>query len=524
MGDDLETRLKSHARAFEGLMSLIPAEKYYGKDASITSTQWQKTKKQTREERQAAKRAKLDPTSHKSAQDVMDENARKRKRELEGEDAGEVSSDFDMEVEKEKPLEGLKASSSKAKKQKTKGSDVQANAEELPEAENDEDQQSIRAKARSEKRKQKLEKKKDKRTQKQQKQETKKATQEEFSKGLRSPEEADDDDEAEQENEMQYQDEDIAPLDVSGLVDEGQSTAMSSAAHSNVSSASLASPESSSSSVVPPSNDEITEKKESKQFKYDPSKHDAFRARLTAKLEAMREARKADGPDGRPAKNRAELIEARRKKAGERKAARKANRQVAKEDEERLKAEEQLARIRGGSGSPSLFPVRSSPDHERNLAFGRVAWKDGQQLESTLSGFLESGKKKGRSDAKTALEAAKKKQARISGYDEAKRKDIEEKDLWLNAKKRAQGEKVLDDLTLLKKTVKRQEKTKSKSKEQWTDRITNVQKGKEMKQKKREGNLKKRREEKGSKKGKKVKKPVKKVKKRPGFEGTFKAR
>jgi len=32
-----QARLKSHSRAFEGLMSLIPAKEYYGKDASITS-------------------------------------------------------------------------------------------------------------------------------------------------------------------------------------------------------------------------------------------------------------------------------------------------------------------------------------------------------------------------------------------------------------------------------------------------------------------------------------------------------
>ncbi|KAF1916099.1 hypothetical protein BDU57DRAFT_515990, partial [Ampelomyces quisqualis] len=37
MGDTLEERLKSHAKAFEGLMSLIPAKDYYGKDESITS-------------------------------------------------------------------------------------------------------------------------------------------------------------------------------------------------------------------------------------------------------------------------------------------------------------------------------------------------------------------------------------------------------------------------------------------------------------------------------------------------------
>lgn len=34
---ELQSRLRGHARAFEGLMSLIPAKDYYGKDESITS-------------------------------------------------------------------------------------------------------------------------------------------------------------------------------------------------------------------------------------------------------------------------------------------------------------------------------------------------------------------------------------------------------------------------------------------------------------------------------------------------------
>jgi len=289
------------------------------------------------------------------------------------------------------------------------------------------------------------------------------------------------------------------------------------------------------SSIVPPTSEGAdTEKpkdKQTKAFKYDPAKQEDYRARLTAKLEQLRAARKADGPDGRPAKNRAELIEARRKKEAERKAAKKASRQVAKEDEERLKAEEALARIRGASGSPSIFSVASTPEVESNFAFGKVAWSDGQQLDEKLSGFLESRKKKGKSDVKTALEAAKKKQARISALDETKRKEIEEKDAWLAAKKRAQGEKVFDDPKLLAKSVKRLEKEKSKSKQEWKDRITNVEKGKEMRQKRREENLRKRREEKGTKKGgkgkgkgKKASKPGKKVTKRPGFEGSFKGR
>ncbi|KAL5120953.1 hypothetical protein ACEQ8H_001141 [Pleosporales sp. CAS-2024a] len=521
MGDTLEERLKSHARAFEGLMSLIPAQDYYGKDESITSTQWLKKKKQTTEERAAAKRAKLDPASHKSAKDVMDENALKRKRELEGDEEVSVaeSSDLDMDIEKEKPLEGIK----KAKKQKTKvpeseeHADTDADATETPKLTKAEQKQVAKAEKRKEKKKEKQAKLK-------QKEERKKSQGAEFSKGLTRPSEPEEDDDRagqDDEDNPEHPDDRMQHLDVDGLVEEGQSTAPSTSATSNSSVASIASAASSSSSIPPPT-DAPQEKKQKKPLQIDDESRALFQARLTAKLQAMRASRKADGPDGRPARNRAELIEARRKKEAERQAAKKASRLIEKEDEARQKAEEQLARIRGGSGSPSIFPARS-PEAERNFNFGRIAWQDGQQLESSLSRFQESKKKKGKSDAKTALDAAQKKQARINGLDETKRKDIQEKDLWLAAKKRAQGEKVFDDVNLLKKTLKRQEKQKSKSKQEWKERLTNVEEGKEKRQKKREENLKKRREEKGQKGKKKVKKPGKKVK-RPGFEGTFKAR
>lgn len=476
-----------------------------------------KKKKQTLEERQAAKRAKLDPASHKSAKDVMDENARKRKRELEGEVSSAESSDLDMDIEKEQPLQGIK----KAKKQKTKAPQTEGDDEEvlgelakLTKAEQ-------KALAKAEKRK---EKKKEQKSLKKQKAETKKAQQAEFKQALTKPDESEDDKDDEEEEQpegLDHAEDRLEDLDVSGLVEEGQSTAPSTTANSNSSTASVVSAASSSSSA-PPAGEDKVEKQPKKAFPVTDESRKIFQARLAAKLEALRASRKADGPDGRPARNRAELIEARRKKEAERKAAKKASRQEEKEDEARQKAEEQLARIRGGSGSPSLFPPRS-PESERNFNFGRVAWQDGQQLESNLSRFQESRRKKGKSDAKTALDAAQKKQARIKALDDTKRKDIEEKDLWLAAKKRAQGEKVYDDVNLLKKTLKRQEKAKNKSKEEWKDRLNNVQEGKEKRQKKREENLRKRREEKGQKGKKKVKKPGKKVK-RPGFEGTFKAR
>ena len=127
-------------------------------------------------------------------------------------------------------------------------------------------------------------------------------------------------------------------------------------------------------------------------------------------------------------------------------------------------------------------------------------------------------------DPRSALEAAERKTNRLRGLDEAKRNDIEEKDLWLNAKKKAHGERVRDDTNLLKKTLKRKEKMKAKSESQWTERIQGVEKAKEAKQRKREDNLAKRRDEKGVKGKKKAALAKKKPLRRPGFEGSFRSK
>ncbi|KAH0408240.1 hypothetical protein KCU90_g22132, partial [Aureobasidium melanogenum] len=103
MADDLEARLESHAQAFEGLLSLIPANEYYSKD---NSDQWQR-KKQTKEQKRQAKRAKLDPANQKSAKDVMDENERKRKRELgiDDDDNQESPAQIDLPADKKQRVD-----------------------------------------------------------------------------------------------------------------------------------------------------------------------------------------------------------------------------------------------------------------------------------------------------------------------------------------------------------------------------------------------------------------------------------
>ena len=253
-----------------------------------------------------------------------------------------------------------------------------------------------------------------------------------------------------------------------------------------------------------------------------------LKARLEARIAALRAARKADGPEGKPARSRQELIEARRRKNEARKAHKK---EVRNKERVQRDAEEEAKRLRGGSGSPlwQQGAWDEAPEVKKggeSFSYGTVAFSDGAHMDSLSGGLKDQKKKKGPSDPKTALIAAEKKAAKLSGYDESKRAEVEEKDRWLNAKKRVMGEKHKDDANLLKKTLKRKEKQKDKSEREWSDRTEAVKKGKEAKQKKREENLRKRRDEKGVKKGKKGKvkgkgKPA--VKRRPGFEGTFRS-
>ena len=244
------------------------------------------------------------------------------------------------------------------------------------------------------------------------------------------------------------------------------------------------------------------------------------RERLEARISQLRAERKADE---RPARNRQDLLDQRRRKEEERRAAKKEQRQKEKE-EERIRENEEIARRFSPGGSGSLLASPRSPmiGDNNNFTFGRVAFGDGTQVDSALSSFLDKPKAKGRSDPATALKAAQNKTARLQGLDGSKRSQIEEQDMWLNAKRKAHGEKVRDDESLLKRALKRKEGDKKRSEKEWTTREEGVKGAMEMKQKRRENNLAKRRDEKSEKKpGHKGQKP--KVK-RPGFEGSFRGR
>ncbi|KAF2722322.1 SURF6-domain-containing protein, partial [Polychaeton citri CBS 116435] len=539
-------RLQDHAKAFESLLALTPAREYYGShtvDGQDPSEQWSR-KKQTKQEKAAAKKAKLDPANNKSALDVMKERELKRKREL------------GIANEDESP-EDANSDAPRSKKHK-----AEISAEEAEE----------KRKRKVEIRKEKRQKKQEKNAQKKNRLEEKKAAKQNQDPGdaatwkpngvtpettENDPQDSDDD---ANENAGLISHNEMENIDFSGLG--GTDDDHHSDASSAPSSAAVDSPAfdvsanhstaSSSSSIVPPTETEKPAKQQQHsvqpgstlkpkvlQQKSLPSfqspsdavhvdeaasgssspkpsipKIDgaALQERLRARIEELRAKRKADGMGSRQ-----DLLEQRRQKGEQRKAHKKELRRKAKEDEVRKQDE----RLRG-SGSPLASPDIFSPQaRSENFSFGRVGFEDGTTVNSDLTGLQDARKRKGPQDAKTALIAAQNKEKRISGYDNVKKSDIAEKDSWLNATKRAHGAKVRDDTSLLRKALKRKEKQKSKSEKEWKEREDNVVKGKEMKQKKREANLQRRKDEKGQK-GKK--KPAKGGKKgRPGFEGRFKA-
>lgn len=483
----------------------------------MNQDQWKK-KKQTKEQAAAARRAKLDPDSAKSAKDVMDERARKRKLAEAVTEADE--SDVDG-IEKEQPKQGLKVpQEKKVKKQKVS----EEASVELP-------WKAPKSEDISEEKRLKQERKKEKREKKAQKLAEKK--QKNAAQKVELPAEAADAEPVEQHAEKQTEpqvtetiepdQDDVTPGDMEAIEVEGieeqpedEVTSQSSPPSPTFDPPSPVEPSAntSTSSTIPPA-------QKPKHIKL-PSDPELLRARLAARIETLRAARKADGPDGQPARNRTELMEARRQKEEQRKAHKKELRAKARLEED-AKREAALASARDSPASSLMSPAIHSPDH--NFSFGRVNFADGQQLSADLSHVQGAPRKRGPQDAATAIAASEKKAARIAGLDSQKRADIEEKDMWLNAKKKAHGEKVRNDTNLLKKTLKRKNEQKLKSSKEWNERKEGVQKGIEMKQKKREANLQKRIDGKGQKvKGKGGKKTggaKKKPKARPGFEGSF---
>lgn len=492
--------------------------------------QWLK-KKQTREEKRNAKLAKLDPENVKSAKSVMEENIRKRKRE---EEEGDEESSKIEHAQPEDPIQASKLVGMPVKRQKrdkkkeSKLGDVRSKQRESDNGKGNEANPEVKEQLQSQKKQEKKRHGQGKHEAKVLKKAAKKAQEAPAATLEKAPTTGG---LSEVDDHAQTGDTDFT--DIGGILGKPHN-------HSPSGSTVTPSPNPQSpifddlpvnsgsstiSSIAPPSNAEVSKPAKSADEVSTPKpSQEELRERLAQRIEFLRAARKADGLNGKPARNRQELIEARRQKEEQRKAHKREVRRKEREAEKE-KQDQLLAR-----GSPLLFPaassskvLRSSP--QNNFSFNRIAFADGQNASAELSTILSAPKPKGPQDPLTALQAAQKKQTRIDALDDSTRSEIAEKDLWLNARKHAHGERVRDDTSLLKKTLKRKEQAKKKSEREWGERIEGVEKGKAMRVKRRDENIRKRREEKGGKKsGNKIGKPKPKPKGRPGFEGSLKAK
>ncbi|KAI1822561.1 SURF6-domain-containing protein [Xylaria intraflava] len=512
----LKERLLNSQKAFDGLLSLIPAKMYYGEDAS---DQWQR-KKQTKAQAAEARRNKLDPDSalNRSAKEVMDEQARKKRKHDQMQDGDDDWSEVEG-IEAEQPRQGMKKKTAKEAKKKQKQDAEEA---ELDEKEQRKEEKKAARKERKAERQRlreeeaefnrrtvkgvnkiKLGKRQDRPNALQNGDGSQSdPTQESVESAREDAMEADEQDHANGVDETHEPEFAASPTDTpqSPVFDTNGTPADSTSQAPSI--------------TTSISSTETTSEKP-KQIKV-PADSAALRARLAARIQALRDARKAD-KDGKPIRTREELLESRRQKQAERKAHKKELRRQAKLEEER-KREEALASARespGGILSPNI-----DSEEQHNFAFGRVGFGDGSQLSHDLTHVVNRTPKKGPSDPKTALLKFESQKKRLEAMDGDKRKDIEEKEAWLTARRRAEGEKIKDDEKMLKKAVKRKEITKKKSTKEWAARKEGVAKGIKDRQNKREENIRKRRDEKllgkaGRKKG------VKKTKSRAGFEGSF---
>ncbi|KAI8925227.1 surfeit locus protein 6-domain-containing protein [Entophlyctis helioformis] len=213
----------------------------------------------------------------------------------------------------------------------------------------------------------------------------------------------------------------------------------------------------------------------------------------------------ADGAAAVPAspavpQSRQEIIEKRKQRKEARKEA------LRKKKENRKKSDDTLGMGVAGKPAPHAGKDKSL---EANVTFGKLDFGEDPNKK----------KKKGPTDALGLLK-------KVCSAPLAVHRLLEE--AWNALIKRAEGTKVKDDIGMLKKTVKRNLKVKSKSSMEWKDRKDNETRLTEARQNRREENIKARIDAKKNKKlgkrsaggkvGKKTK-PSGGSGKRPGFEG-----
>ncbi len=250
-----------------------------------------------------------------------------------------------------------------------------------------------------------------------------------------------------------------------------------------------------------------------------------LRARLSDKINTLKEKRRAPGTKGSAAPKSRDQILAERKKKEELKRLDKLKRKSEQIEESALESEADEAEEEAPEGADA-----------DGVLFGNIVFGDGLRVTLDLTKLRATADKRklkgpANNDIKAhikKLEAKKERLAALPAEDQAKQRT---KDQWQRVMDQAEGIKVKDDEKLLKKALKRKEKQKLKSEIEWRERKQVVKDTVAARAKRREENLKSRRDNKGKKskhqpKLKKFTGSINKAaagkKKRAGFEGSAK--
>ncbi|XP_061714430.1 surfeit locus protein 6 homolog [Cydia pomonella] len=153
-------------------------------------------------------------------------------------------------------------------------------------------------------------------------------------------------------------------------------------------------------------------------------------------------------------------------------------------------------------------PILPKKEHKtEHAAAPKPIFNNEAKLVFSKFDFANTGQKervnKGEKDPKKILENLKQQEEKFRQLEESeetsKVKELKEKIAWKNMLQKAEGQKIKDDPSLLKKSIQKREQKKKHSKKQWDNRIQNVKETKDARQAKRTENIAKKKKEKKSK-------------------------
>ncbi|GAV54303.1 hypothetical protein ZYGR_0AL00350 [Zygosaccharomyces rouxii] len=254
---------------------------------------------------------------------------------------------------------------------------------------------------------------------------------------------------------------------------------------------------------------------------------ETLRSKLQAKIQDMKEKRRAPGTKARGApSSREAIIEERKRKLDLRKQKKDSQKQQNNKSGDESESDEDDSDIE--TQQPTK---KAKVDIDPNdIMFQNIEFDDGNKVASNLQHLRKGPKKKGpaKNDIRAHLKLLESKKAKLQSKEEMDQINAREKEKWQRAMLQAEGIKLKDDEKLLRKALKRKEAKKRRSAQEWKDRKLAVKTSKAEKQKRRDENLQIRKQNKGVKRSKQQKmksayKGNSTTVKRAGFEGRLKS-